>query len=123
DVVVNYDPAALQLVGGALGVDRGRIFTDVTGDSASQHQTVLLGWDRPTLTRTESAASIRFGGHRGGSDHPTLHWVSETIATLRFQALKAGTHVLDFGDVRLFDQDHQGVNAQQTGLTLTVTEK
>lgn len=126
DIVVRFDPTALQLVGGSLGVDAGRIFTEVEpGDSggASTGTFNLLRWERPRYTSAQGVATVRFGGDRRGAAQPTLHWATDTIATLRLKALKPGVHALTFDEVRVFDQDNQGVKAQPINVQFTVTEE
>ena len=118
DVEVRYDPSALELVGGPLGVDRGRIFIEENGD-----ETRRLTWKTPQVQRGSAGqASVRFGGDRARADQPTLYWVSDVLATLRFRALKPGVHRVEFGEVRIFDQDNQGVRVSPAGGRVTVSQ-
>lgn len=111
EVEVLYDPDALQLVGGPLGVDRGRVFVEnVDGESR------LLGWSRPSVElKAPGVASVRFSGDRSGAGEPVLHWVSDVLATLRFRALKPGVHTVELGEVKITDQNRQELR----GLTKT----
>lgn len=117
DIEVTYDPSALQLVGGPLGVDRGRIFVEET-DSERK----LLTWTTPRLEgKSAEMASVRFGGDRAEADQPTLHWVNDVIATLRFRALKPGVHLVGFGEVKILDEDRQELRVSLADGRVTVS--
>lgn len=102
EVEVTYDPDALQLVGGPLGVDRGRIFVEHVDDGESRY----LGWSKPAVElKSVGVAGVRIAGDRGGAAEPTLHWVNDVLATLRFRALKPGVHRIELGDVTIMTDD------------------
>ena len=41
----------------------------------------------------------------GRGRQPTLHWVNDVLATLRFRALKPGVHRIELGDVTILTDD------------------
>ncbi len=108
---LEYDPRALELVGGPLGVDRGRLFIEGAAEPT------YLAWTAPRheISDEGTRATIQIGGDRRGAARPTLHWVSDTLATLRFRALTRGDHVVRIlpQDVRIYDRQNQTVRVDQ----------
>ena len=113
EIVIEYDPRRLELVGGALGVDRGRLFVDASADG----QPRFLPWNPPIheVEADGTRARIRISGDRGEAGAVSLLSTSDTLATLRFRALAAGEHEVRFaeGGVRVYDRARQSVNVQQ----------
>lgn len=122
EMVVQYDPTALELVGGPLGVDRGRLFVDEAPGAGSPY----LSWRIPEVRRPESGvgamATVRIQGERAGAEQPTLTWVSDTIATLRFKALRPGVHAVELVEVRIFDEDNQDLRVPAVSGRITVSQ-
>lgn len=102
---VRFDPNALELVGGPLGVDRGRVFVE-----KRDGETKYLTWQMPRVVHSaDGTVSVHVRGERAGAAEPMLYWVNDTVATLRFRALKPGVHPVQFGQVRIFDENNQEV--------------
>lgn len=117
ELSVAFDPSALELVGGAFGVDVGRLFIRLHQDGRRE----VLGWSpaQYELDPGTNRATVRIRGDRRGAE--PLFWVSDTVATLRFQAKKAGEHALTFTGVRVVDQNNQGVNVNLVNGSVRVT--
>lgn len=131
DVVVQFDAQALELVGRARGVNIGRLFISepVQQEKADTSDWAIpatdrhpLNWNPPQYEVDDSGqATIQFGGNREGAERPTLHWVSDTLATLRFRAKQPGQHSLTISpQTRVYDEANQLVNAQQSGAVVIV---
>ena len=117
ELVIEYDPAALRLV----HVDPGRIFVAPAGPKG---ELVRLAWKTPVVDTPGplAPATVRLAGERAGADRPTLYWVSDTVATLHFQALAPGRHAVTFKSARVYDQDGQSVQFEQASETIVVSE-
>src|SRR5690606_38227889 len=65
DVILRYDPRRLQLVGGTLGVDRGRLFVDE--QSEGEEGPRYLSWTAPehVVDPGGTSATVRIRGERG----------------------------------------------------------
>src|SRR5690606_38557702 len=108
DLVVQYDSTALRLV----HVDPGRAFVSQESQGGDL---VRLSWTQPLREgpSPDGISTVRIRGEREGALRPTLYWMSDTIATLHFKVLKAGTHELSFRNASIYDQEDQGVQFQQ----------
>jgi len=105
EIEVRFDSSALELVGGPLGVDKGRVFVEEAGG-----ETKVLSWQMPQVAQSaDGTVTVRIQGERSGANEPVLRLVSDTLATLRLRALKPGDHAIEFGRIRIFDQDGQEV--------------
>lgn len=81
---LEFDPAVVQVLGGSLGVDRGRLFvqTDpVTGTSE------VLDWVRPAHVDNERGV-VRVAGRR--APEGPLRRANDSVATIRFRAVGEG---------------------------------
>ncbi len=105
EIEVRFDSSALELVGGPLGVDKGRVFVE-----EAEGQAKVLSWQTPQVVEgPDGTVMVRIRGQRAGASEPVLRLVSDTLATLRLKALKPGDHAIQFGRVRVYDQDGQEV--------------
>lgn len=121
ELSVSFDAGALELVGGSLGVDVGRLFLRLRAGASGDEWYDVLGWNPPQYTIDPAAnrATVRIAGTRSGAE--PLFWVSDTIATLRFQAKTPGTHALTFAGARVVDQNNQGVSVSLESGSVRVT--
>lgn len=80
---LHFDPAVLQVLGGRLGVDRGRAFVNVDPVTGRQE---ALDWQRPVVDNERGI--VRIAGSRSPEDLVT--WLTDTLATVRFRAVAPG---------------------------------
>lgn len=118
DIALEYDPTALRL----LFADVGRIFV---GRTSEEDERRTLRWDEPQVAQTgANSAVVRIAGSREGAQNPVLYWVSDTVATLHFKALKPGEHRVSIVDARVYDSDDQAVQFETRPVaTISVSQE
>lgn len=80
---LHFDPTVLQVLGGRLGVDRGRAFVNVDPVTGEEHR---LDWHRPVVDN--ELGIVRIAGSR--SPEEAVLRLSDTLATIRFRAVAPG---------------------------------
>lgn len=81
---LHFDPEVLQVLGGRLGVDRGRAF--VLADPVTGRQ-VPLQWLTPVVDNQRGV--VRIAGSRGAAGSALQ--LTDTLAAVRFRAVAPGT--------------------------------
>jgi len=110
DIVVQFDPTALRFI----YADPGRIFVDKKIGSDDDGGRSVLSWEDPIFTRPDSSslATVRIRGNRDGAEDRMRYWVTDTIATLRFRALRPGNHSVSIQEASVYEIDDD--NRKQT---------
>lgn len=120
EIVVRYDPTALELIGRAIYP--GRLFFEEVRDGEDAR---VLAWKAPEIqlpVREGAAAEVTLRGERAGARQPELYWATDTIATLSFRVLKPGTHSIELAEVRVYDAAGQVVKVAAAGGRISVGE-
>lgn len=107
---MHFDPTVLQVLGGRLGVDRGRAFVSV--DPVTGHQQPL-DWRRPVVDNEHGV--VRVAGSRGSGD--AIDLLTDSLATIRFRAVAPGTASLRLVIVR--DHPYLAPDAQAAFIAAT----
>ncbi|MBO8140991.1 MAG: cellulosome anchor protein [Firmicutes bacterium] len=84
---LRFDPAVLQVIGGARGVGWGRLFVDVNPITGERER---LGWIPAAVDNRTGV--VRIAGSRSPKD--PLPWGNDSLATIRFRAVGEGRTAL-----------------------------
>lgn len=87
---LRFDPTVLQVAGGRLGVERGRIFVHT---DAATGERVELGWDRNDVFVDNAAGVVRISGSRAPMG--PLSRANDSLFAVTFRPVQPGTSRLE----------------------------